>query len=72
VPSTNPRNHFGFCGGHWLCPGLHVARGALRSAVQTWLDLVPDFELAPGYVPSVWGNVRGSSNLALRDLMVQW
>ncbi|GFG94284.1 cytochrome P450 [Mycobacterium timonense] len=74
VPPARPRRHFGFCGGRWLCPGVHVARGALRVAVAQWLQAVPDFELQPDFVPRSWGlNGEGSfAVFALRELPLRW
>lgn len=42
-----PNNHhFGFAGGPHRCLGAHLARRVMRIAVEEWLRIVPDFELA--------------------------
>lgn len=71
VPPAKPRNHFGFCGGRWLCPGIHVARGALRVALESWLTAIPDFDLEPGFGPRVWG-AESFGPFTLRELPLRW
>lgn len=68
------RNHFGFCGGRWLCPGFHLARESLRVLVAEWLRTTPDFELEPGYEPYCRGrdNLDSFGPLSLRELPLQW
>ncbi len=45
--------HWGFGGGPHRCLGSHLARMELRLVVTEWLSRIPDFELAPGYVPEI-------------------
>ena len=45
--------HWGFGGGPHRCLGSHLARMELKIVVTEWLNRVPDFELAPGYVPEI-------------------
>jgi cytochrome P450 len=45
--------HWGFGGGPHRCLGSHLARMELTLIVEEWLRQVPEFELAPGYVPEI-------------------
>lgn len=45
--------HWGFGGGPHRCLGAHLARMELRLVVTEWLARIPDFELAPGFVPEI-------------------
>lgn len=45
--------HWGFGGGPHRCLGSHLARMELRLIVAEWLARIPDFELAPGFVPEI-------------------
>ena len=45
--------HWGFGGGPHRCLGSHLARMELKLVVGEWLTRIPDFELAPGYVPEI-------------------
>lgn len=45
--------HWGFGGGPHRCLGSHLARMELKLVVAEWLDRIPDFTLAPGYVPEI-------------------
>lgn len=45
--------HWGFGGGPHRCLGSHLARMELRLIVTEWLSRIPDFALAPGYVPEI-------------------
>ncbi|MDQ2637595.1 MAG: cytochrome P450 [Actinomycetota bacterium] len=45
--------HWGFGGGPHRCLGAHLARMELRLVVTEWLARMPEFELAPGYVPEI-------------------
>jgi cytochrome P450 len=45
--------HWGFGGGPHRCLGSHLARMELKLVVTEWLARIPDFELAPGYVPEI-------------------
>lgn len=45
--------HWGFGGGPHRCLGSHLARLELTLITNEWLRRVPDFSLAPGFVPDV-------------------
>lgn len=45
--------HWGFGGGPHRCLGAHLARMELKLVVTEWLSRIPEFELAPGYVPEI-------------------
>ncbi|OAN37932.1 cytochrome P450 [Mycolicibacterium iranicum] len=45
--------HWGFGGGPHRCLGAHLARMELKLVVTEWLARIPEFELAPGYVPEI-------------------
>jgi cytochrome P450 len=45
--------HWGFGGGPHRCLGAHLARMELRLVVTEWLERIPDFDLATGYVPEI-------------------
>lgn len=45
--------HWGFGGGPHRCLGSHLARMELKLVVAEWLARIPDFELAPGFVPEI-------------------
>lgn len=45
--------HWGFGGGPHRCLGSHLARMELRLVVSEWLARIPDFGLAPGFVPEI-------------------
>ncbi|QUR67556.1 cytochrome P450 [Mycobacterium spongiae] len=45
--------HWGFGGGPHRCLGSHLARIELTVIVAEWLKTIPEFELAPDYVPEI-------------------
>ena len=52
--------HVAFGAGIHRCAGSNLARLELRVALQTWLERIPEFELAdPGSVTWAGGQVRG-------------
>ncbi|VEG57696.1 cytochrome P450 [Mycolicibacterium aurum] len=60
--------HWGFGGGPHRCLGAHLARMELKLVVTEWLSRIPDFELAPGYVPEItWP----SATCSLTELPLQ-
>lgn len=57
--------HWGFGGGPHRCLGAHLARMELRLVVTEWLARIPEFELAPEFVPEItWP----SATCSLREL----
>lgn len=57
--------HWGYGGGPHRCLGAHLARMELRLVVNEWLARIPEFELAPGFVPEItWP----SATCSLREL----
>jgi cytochrome P450 len=62
----NARDHVTFNTGPHNCAGSHLARMELKICVEEWLDAIPEFRVAPGYVPSVRkGQTMGLDNLEL-------
>ncbi|HVW32288.1 MAG TPA: cytochrome P450, partial [Acidimicrobiia bacterium] len=62
----NPNRHLAFGGGPHRCPGSHLARMELRVVLEEMVDLLPDFELAPGFVaPRRFGVIMGIDALEL-------
>jgi cytochrome P450 len=56
--------HIAFGVGIHRCAGSNLARMELRVALETWLDRLPEFELAPaGEVTWAGGQVRGPRNI---------
>lgn len=45
--------HWGFGGGPHRCLGSHLARMELTVIVSEWLKRIPDFTVAPDYVPEI-------------------
>lgn len=45
--------HWGFGGGPHRCLGAHLARMELRLVVSEWLSRIPEFDLAPGFIPEI-------------------
>jgi len=61
--------HLGFATGPHQCLGIHLARRELRTVLEVWLDLIPDFEL----VTDEPLRERGGGNmLALLNLPLRW
>jgi cytochrome P450 len=59
-----PMPHLAFGGGPHRCQGSHLARLELRVALQTVVEMIPEFELAPGAEPRQhWGFVFGYDSL---------
>ena len=46
VIDRKKNNHFGFASGPHRCLGMHLARREMAIAVDEWLKVIPDFELA--------------------------
>lgn len=59
--------HVAFGAGIHRCAGSNLARLELRVALQTWLDRIPEFELAdPASVTWAGGQVRGPRQCLVR------
>lgn len=61
--------HWGFGGGPHRCLGSHLARMELTLIINEWLRRVPDFELAPGFVPRI---VFPANTFALEELRLRF
>jgi len=62
----SPNRHLAFGGGPHRCPGSHLARMELRVTLEEMVDIMPDFELAPGFVaPRRFGVIMGIDALEL-------
>lgn len=68
VLDRSPNPHLGFGAGVHRCIGLSLARVQVRVTLDEWLQAVPAFSVAEGYVP------RWSVGLdrSLRTLEVEW
>ena len=62
-------SHFGFASGPHRCLGMHLARRELQVAVEEWLRLIPDFEIAATAPVMERG---GGSMLTLLSLPLTW
>ena len=62
-------NHLTFASGPHKCLGLHLARREMQVAVEEWLRVIPDFEVAPGTVPLERG---GGAMMTLLNLPLRW
>lgn len=58
--------HIAFGTGAHRCAGAHVARAELNIALEEWLKVIPDFELAVPAVQWVQGQVRGPESVPFR------
>jgi cytochrome P450 len=62
-------NHMGFANGPHRCLGMHLARREMQVAVEEWLRVIPDFELASDEVLLERG---GGSMMSLNRLELRW
>jgi len=62
-------NHMGFANGPHRCLGMHLARREMKIAVEEWLRLIPDFEIATGEELTERG---GGSMMTLLSLPLAW
>jgi len=46
VIDRKANNHLGFAGGPHRCLGSHLARRVMQVAVEEWLKVIPEFEIA--------------------------
>jgi len=60
--------HMAFSYGVHHCVGMHLARRELRIALETWLQLVPQFHVSSHKSPTV----RISGVFGIDDLHLQW
>jgi cytochrome P450 len=64
---ANP--HLGFAGGPHRCLGAHLARMVMQVAVEEWLQVIPDFEVAAEEPLMERG---GGAMMALLSLPLKW
>ena len=69
VIDRRKNNHFGFASGPHRCLGMHLARREMAIAVQEWLTVIPDFELASDAALLERG---GGAMMALDRLPLRW
>ncbi|HEX4692614.1 MAG TPA: cytochrome P450 [Solirubrobacteraceae bacterium] len=62
-------NHMGFANGPHRCLGMHLARREMKIAVEEWLRLIPDFEIATEEQLTERG---GGSMMTLLSLPLAW
>lgn len=62
-------NHMGFANGPHRCLGMHLARREMQIAVEEWLRLIPDFELAGQETLVERG---GGAMMSLNHLPLRW
>ena len=62
-------NHMGFANGPHRCLGMHLARREMKIAVEEWLRVIPDFQIATDGELSERG---GSSMMTLTSLPLGW
>jgi cytochrome P450 len=64
----NNRSHMLFSNGAHLCVGHILAKLEMRVMVEEWLQRIPRFWTASGYIP----NYRPGGVMALENLSLQW
>lgn len=62
------RQHLGFSTGPHLCLGHYLAKAEMKIFIQTFLDRIPRFALAEGFVPEY----RAGIVMSLEHLPLQW
>jgi len=60
--------HLGFGFGQHICIGMHLARLELITAIECWLEAMPQFRLPHGYQPSSHGGI----SFGLNELELEW
>lgn len=61
--------HAAFGGGPHICPGIWLARREIEASLDVWLELIPEFGLAPGSKPELHA---GASNSGILRLELAW
>ena len=69
VVDRKANNHLGFAGGPHRCLGAHLARMVMQVAVEEWLKVIPDFEVASEAPLMERG---GGAMLTLLSLPLAW
>ena len=69
VIDRKKNNHFGFASGPHRCLGMHLARREMAIAVDEWLKVIPDFELATDAQLFERG---GGAMMSLSTLPLRW
>jgi len=64
------QRHWAFGAGMHRCLGMHLARLEIAEFVTEWLRRVPQFELEPGFAPTIVHKPTGVSHLG--SLMLRW
>jgi cytochrome P450 len=64
------QRHWAFGAGMHRCLGMHLARLEMDAFLSEWLDRIPDFELKPGFTPTVVH--KPTSVTHLRRLKLRW
>lgn len=70
LPDRKRNNHMGFASGPHRCLGQHLARREMQIAVEEWLRVIPDFEIAVDEQQLV--ERGGGSMMTLMDLPLSW
>ncbi|MET0449624.1 MAG: cytochrome P450, partial [Aeromicrobium sp.] len=60
--------HSAFGMGPHRCVGSHLARLEMAVALEEWHKAIPDYRLAEGFEPDMWGG----SNMAIKVLPITW
>jgi cytochrome P450 len=69
VVDRKSNNHLGFAGGPHRCLGAHLARMVMAVAVEEWLTVIPDFEVASAEPLMERG---GGAMMTLLSLPLSW
>jgi cytochrome P450 len=64
------QRHWAFGAGMHRCLGMHLARLEMDTFLTEWLNRIPDFELNPGFTPTVVQ--KPTSVTHLRRLKLRW
>jgi cytochrome P450 len=64
------QRHWAFGGGMHRCLGLHLARLEMATFLTEWLSRIPNFEVEPGFSPSVMHKPTSVTHLG--SLMLRW